>query len=126
MNTAEFDSLVAPGGLDRRAFTRTALGASFAAAALPVCAQTAIKTDRSGLVAGEVTIDVGGFKMPVYRAVQAGRTNAPVVLVVSEIFGVHEYIADVAARFAARATSPWPPSSSRARATPRATARWPS
>ena len=97
---AEFDSLVAPGGLDRRAFSRTALGVGFAAAALPVCAQTAIKTDRSGLVAGEVTIDSGGFKMPAYRAVQAGRTNAPVVLVVSEIFGVHEYIADVAARFA--------------------------
>jgi carboxymethylenebutenolidase len=96
----EFDSLVAPGGLGRRAFSRAALGVGFAAAAAPVCAQTAIKTDRSGLVAGEVTIDVGGFKMPVYRAVQAGRTNAPVVLVVSEIFGVHEYIADVAARFA--------------------------
>ena len=99
-NLAEFDSLVAPGGLDRRTFSRTALGVGFAAAALPVCAQTAIKTDRSGLVAGEVTIDSGGFKMPAYRAVQAGRTNAPVVLVVSEIFGVHEYIADVAARFA--------------------------
>ncbi|MEN9417550.1 MAG: hypothetical protein RI988_1170 [Pseudomonadota bacterium] len=100
MKLAEFDSLVAPGGLGRRAFSRAALGAGFAAAALPICAQTAIKTDRTGLVAGEVTIDVGGFKMPAYRAVQAGRTNAPVVLVVSEIFGVHEYIADVAARFA--------------------------
>ena len=100
MSLAEFDSLVAPGGLGRRAFSRAALGAGFAAAALPVCAQTAIKTDRSGLLAGEVTIDVAGFKMPVYRAVQAGRANAPVVLVVSEIFGVHEYIADVAARFA--------------------------
>jgi carboxymethylenebutenolidase len=100
MKLAEFDSLVAPGGLGRRAFSRAALGAGFAAAALPVCAQTAIKTDRTGLVAGEVTIDVAGFKMPAYRAVQAGRANAPVVLVVSEIFGVHEYIADVAARFA--------------------------
>ena len=100
MKLAEFDSLVAPGGLGRRAFSRAALGAGFAAAALPICAQTAIKTDRAGLVAGEVTIDVAGFKMPAYRAVQAGRTNAPVVLVVSEIFGVHEYIADVAARFA--------------------------
>ena len=100
MSLAEFDSLVAPGGLGRRAFSRAALGVGFAAAAAPVCAQTAIKTDRGGLLAGEVTIDVAGFKMPVYRAVQAGRANAPVVLVVSEIFGVHEYIADVAARFA--------------------------
>ena len=100
MSLAEFDSLVAPGGLGRRAFSRAALGVGFAAAAAPVCAQTAIKTDRGGLLAGEVTIDVAGFKMPVYRAVQAGRANAPVVLVVSEIFGVHEYIADVARRFA--------------------------
>lgn len=38
--------------------------------------------------------------MPAYRAVPAGKTNAPVVLVVSEIFGVHEYIADVVRRLA--------------------------
>jgi carboxymethylenebutenolidase len=49
---------------------------------------------------GEETIDVAGFKMPVYRAAPAGVRNAPVVLVISEIFGVHEYIADVANRFA--------------------------
>ncbi len=38
--------------------------------------------------------------MPAYRAAPAGKANAPVVLVVSEIFGVHEHIADVARRFA--------------------------
>ena len=47
-----------------------------------------------------MTIPVGDFKMPAYRAMPAGKTNLPVVLVVSEIFGVHEYIADVARRFA--------------------------
>ena len=67
---------------------------------LPVVAQTTVKTDSSGLTAGEVTIPVGDFKMPAYRAAPAGKTNAPVVLVVSEIFGVHEHIADVARRFA--------------------------
>jgi carboxymethylenebutenolidase len=45
-------------------------------------------------------IPVGDFRMPAYRAAPAGKANAPVVLVVSEIFGVHEYIADVARRFA--------------------------
>ena len=45
-------------------------------------------------------IPVGDFRMPAYRAAPAGRTGAPLVLVVSEIFGVHEYIADVARRFA--------------------------
>jgi carboxymethylenebutenolidase len=63
-------------------------------------AQTAIKTSSEGLTAGEVTIDVNGFKMAAYRAAPAGKTGLPVVLVLSEIFGVHEYIADTARRFA--------------------------
>ena len=84
----------------RRDFVRTAVGSGFAAAVLPVMAQTVIKTDSDGLIAGEVTIPVGDFKMPAYRAAPAGKAGAPVVLVVSEIFGVHEYIADVARRFA--------------------------
>lgn len=100
MLKSDFDALVPPGGLSRRGFGRTALGAGFAAAVLPVSAQNTIKTDATGLVVGEVVIDVGGFKMPVYRAAPAGKANAPVVLVVSEIFGVHEHIADVARRFA--------------------------
>src|SRR4051794_18186285 len=85
--------------LGRRDFVRTAVGSTFAAAVLPVTAQT-IKTDSTGLTVGEVTIPVGDFQMPAYRAMPAGRSNLPVVLVVSEIFGVHEHIADVARRFA--------------------------
>jgi carboxymethylenebutenolidase len=100
MSQADFDILVPPGGVDRRRFTRSALGVGIAAAAGPVMAQTAIKTPTTGLTVGEVTIDVAGFKLPVYRAAPAGVRNAPVVLVISEIFGVHEYIADVANRFA--------------------------
>ena len=96
----DFDTLVPSGGLSRRGFTRSAVGVGFAAAVMPVVAQTAIKTDATGLVVGEVDIPVGGFKMPAYRAAPAGKANAPVVLVISEIFGVHEHIADVARRFA--------------------------
>jgi carboxymethylenebutenolidase len=96
----EFDSLVPSRAFSRRDFVRTSVGSGFAAAVLPVTAQTVIKTDSSGLVAGEVTIPVGDFRMPAYRAAPAGRTGAPVVLVISEIFGVHEHIADVARRFA--------------------------
>lgn len=97
----DFDTLVPAGGLSRRGFTRTALGAGFAAAALPVVGQTTIKTDSQGLVVGEVDIAVGDFKMPAYRAAPEGRrAGAPVVLVISEIFGVHEHIADIARRFA--------------------------
>jgi carboxymethylenebutenolidase len=100
MPTADFDTLVPSTEPSRRDFVRATVGSGFAAAVLPVVAQTQVKTDTQGLVAGEVTIDVGGFKMPAYRAAPAGKPNAPVVLVVSEIFGVHEYIADVARRFA--------------------------
>ena len=96
----EINSLAPSRDYSRRDFVRTSVGSSFAAAVLPVSAQTVIKTDANGLTAGEVTIPVGSFKMPAYRAAPAGKTNAPVVLVVSEIFGVHEHIADVARRFA--------------------------
>ena len=84
----------------RRRAMQLALGAGYAAAALPVVAQTAVKTSAEGLTAGEVAIDVAGFQMPAYRAQPAGKTGLPVVLVLSEIFGVHEYIADTARRLA--------------------------
>lgn len=100
----DFDSLVAKTPLseplDRRDFIKTTLGAGFAAAVLPVTAQSVITTDTAGLTAGEITLTVKGQKVPVYRAQPQGKTNLPVVLVVSEIFGVHEHIADVARRFA--------------------------
>ena len=96
----DVDSLLPRRDFSRRDFVRTSVGSGFAAAVLPVVAQTTIKTDSSGLTVGEVTIPVGDFQLPAYRAAPAGKANAPVVLVVSEIFGVHEYIADVARRFA--------------------------
>jgi len=84
----------------RRLALQTALGLGYAAAAMPLIAQTAIQTSGEGLIEGEVMIDVKGFKMPAYRSAPKGKTNLPVVLVISEIFGVHEYIADVTRRFA--------------------------
>lgn len=87
-------------GATRRTALKTALGVGYAASVLPIMAQTAIKTPTDGLTVGEVTIDVKGFAMPAYRAMPAGKKNLPVVLVLSEIFGVHEHIADVANRFA--------------------------
>ena len=100
MSREDFDSLTPNRDFSRRDFVRTSVGSGFAAAVLPVMAQSVIKTDSAGLLAGEVTIAVGDFKLPAYRAAPAGKANAPVVLVISEIFGVHEYIADVARRLA--------------------------
>lgn len=87
-------------GTTRRVALKAAFGVGYAAAVLPIMAQTAIKTSSEGLVSGEVTIDVNGFKMPAYRSAPVGKTGLPVVLVVSEVFGVHEYIADVTRRLA--------------------------
>ena len=100
MSRQDFDSLTPSRDFSRRDFVRSSVGSGFAAAMLPVMAQTEVKTDTVGLIAGEVTIPVGDFKMPAYRAAPADRANAPLVLVISEIFGVHEYIADVVRRFA--------------------------
>lgn len=102
--TAEFDSLL-PGqstesGATRRTALRAALGVGYAASALPIMAQTAIKTPSDGLKADEITFEVNGFKVPAYYAAPAGKTGLPVVLVIHEVFGVHEYIADTVRRFA--------------------------
>lgn len=95
----EIDSLAPGRDFSRRGFVQATVGTGFAAAVLPVTAQT-ITTDTTGLEAGSVTIPVGDFQMPAYRAQPAGKKNLPVILVASEIFGVHEHIADVCRRLA--------------------------
>ena len=101
---SEFDALL-PGqsteaGASRRTALKAALGVGYAATALPIMAQTAINTSSDGLKTGETTFEVNGFKVPAFYAAPAGKTNLPVILVIQEIFGVHEYIADTARRFA--------------------------
>jgi carboxymethylenebutenolidase len=96
----EFESLVPAQSFDRRSFLVTSLGAGFALAMQPVMAQTVIQTDTAGLLAGEVKVPVKDGEMVAYRATPAGKNKPPVVLVVSEIFGVHEYIKDTCRRLA--------------------------
>ena len=98
--SAEFDSLLPAVPFSRRGFIVTALGAGFALSVQPVMAQTAISTDSTGLVAGEIRIPAAGGEMPAYRAQPAAGGNFPVILVVQEIFGVHEHIKDVCRRLA--------------------------
>lgn len=100
----DFDSL-RPGdstatGATRRTAIKAALGVGYAAATLPIAAQTAIRTSDEGLKAGPITYKVAGFDVPAYAAAPAGKTGLPVLLVIQEIFGVHEYIADTCRRFA--------------------------
>ena len=84
----------------RRKFVVTSLSAGFALAVQPIQAQTTITTDAEGLTAGEVKIPVKDGEIPAYRAMPAKGKNFPVVLVVQEIFGVHEHITDICRRFA--------------------------
>jgi carboxymethylenebutenolidase len=81
--------------LSRRVFVTTALATGFALATRPVAAST-ITTDSDGLTAGEVKIG----QMPAYRAMPAIGSRFPTILVVQEIFGVHEHIKDVCRRLA--------------------------
>ncbi len=83
----------------RREFVVNTLAAGFALAVQPVSAQT-ITTDAAGLVAGEIKIPVAGGELPGYRAMPDKGGPFPVVLVVQEIFGVHEHIRDICRRFA--------------------------
>ena len=86
-------------GHSRRGFVMTSLASGFAAASNPVLAQ-AISTDSAGLVAGEVGVPAADGRMPAYRAMPAGAGKFPVLLIVQEIFGVHEHIKDMCRRYA--------------------------
>jgi carboxymethylenebutenolidase len=100
-DNSEFDSLVPPAlPLNRRSFLVTALGAGFALAVQPVNAQTAIITTADGLLAGEISVPTADGSMPAYRAQPTQGSLFPVILVVSEIFGVHEHIKDICRRLA--------------------------
>jgi carboxymethylenebutenolidase len=83
----------------RRGFVMTSLAAGFALSVQPVSAQT-ISTDTKGLEAGEVKIPVTDGEIPAYRALPDNGGPFPVILVVQEIFGVHEHIKDICRRLA--------------------------
>jgi carboxymethylenebutenolidase len=87
------------GAPSRRQMMVAALGSGFALAVRPVSAQT-ISTGADGLDAGEIKIPGAGGDFPAYRAMPKGKKKLPVILVVHEIFGVHEHIKDVCRRLA--------------------------
>jgi carboxymethylenebutenolidase len=96
---ADAKSLANKVDFSRRTMLVTTLATGFAASVQPVMAQT-ITTDAAGLEAGEVKIPTADGSIPAYRAMPASGTGFPVVLVVQEIFGVHEHIKDVCRRLA--------------------------
>jgi carboxymethylenebutenolidase len=83
----------------RRGFVMTGLTAGFALAVQPVSAQT-ITTDTNGLTAGEVKIPVSDGEIPAYRAMPQTGGPFATIIVIQEIFGVHEHIKDICRRLA--------------------------
>ncbi len=86
--------------VDRREMLRASLAVGFAAAVQPISAETVIHTSSDGLEAGAVGIPTKDGELPAYRALPATAGTFPVVIVVQEIFGVHEHIRDVCRRLA--------------------------
>jgi carboxymethylenebutenolidase len=95
----ELLTMIPKTSFSRRGFVMTSLASGFALAAGPVSAQT-ITTDTNGLVAGEVKVSTADGEMPAYRAMPDKGGPFPTVLVIQEVFGVHEHIKDVVRRFA--------------------------
>ncbi len=96
----DLNSLFPEKKTNRRGFMATSLATGFALAVQPINAQEVITTDTNGIIAGEVKILTKDVEVLEYRAMPAKGKNFPVVLVVQEIFGVHEHIKDVCRRFA--------------------------
>ena len=98
------DKLWEAAELNRRDILRTGAASGFvtgfAASVQPVMAQTMVMTDATSLDQGMVSIDSGAGPVAAYRAVPSGGKNLPLVIVIQEIFGLHEHIKDVCRRFA--------------------------
>lgn len=94
------ESLLPATQSNRRGFLAAATTLGFAIAAGPVNAQSVIRTSTDGLDAGDLTVQVGAEKMPAYMAAPAKAGKYPVVVVVPEIFGMHEYQKDMCRRLA--------------------------
>jgi carboxymethylenebutenolidase len=93
-------SWIRSSGVDRRAaIAGTVAAAGYALAVQPVAAAT-ITTDAEGLDAGMISFPAADRAIPAYRARPAGKTGLPVIIVVHEIFGVHEWVKDIVRRFA--------------------------
>lgn len=84
----------------RRTFIGKIVVGSFALAVQPVQAQSVIKTNDNGLTTGQAKIPAGDIELPVYFARPAKTKNAPIILVIQEIFGVHEWVQDICRRLA--------------------------
>ena len=89
-------------GLTRRDMLKVGGAVTFAGYAVGVekALAQAVKTDTVCITAGDVEVQIGSYNMPVYEARPAAGGPAPIVVCVSEVWGVHEWVRDVTRRFA--------------------------
>jgi carboxymethylenebutenolidase len=113
---SSFDSLYPKVPFSRRGFLVSGVAGGFALTAGPLMAQQAIQTSTDGLIVEDVKIPVTGGAMPAYVARPKKAGKYPVVIVIPEIWGTHEYIRDTTRRSRKRVTSPSRPSRTFARA----------
>jgi carboxymethylenebutenolidase len=90
-----FNSLVPETQVDRRSFVAACIAAGFAVSAAPVLAQ-AIRTPMDGLEGGDAKVG----DIPIYYSVKKGSGKRAVILVIPEVFGMHEYQKDMCRRLA--------------------------
>ena len=95
LHNPDLNSLLPDVQVDRRGFVAACLAAGFAVSAEPVLAQ-AIKTPMDGLDGGDTKIG----EIPAYYAAPKSGGKRPVVLVIAEIWGLHEHVKDVVRRVA--------------------------
>jgi carboxymethylenebutenolidase len=95
----ELLTMVPRTSFSRRGFVVTSLATGFALSVQPVSAET-ITTDTTGLVAGEVKVPTADGEMAAYRAMPDKGGPFPTVLVIQEVFGVHEWVKDICRRLA--------------------------
>jgi carboxymethylenebutenolidase len=96
----EWEGMLPRMSWSRRGFVMTSLASGFALSVQPVSAQTVITTDTNGLTAGEVKVPAKDGEIPAYQALPNKGGPFPTVLVVHEIWGVHEHIKDLCRRLA--------------------------
>lgn len=101
VDDSDFDSPVPGLPLSRQVFVTDALAAGYALAVRPKSGQSVIQTAGDGLVAGDIHIrSIDRVAVRAYWVQPAGKGPFPTVLVVQEVFGVHEYIRDTCRRLA--------------------------
>ena len=98
----QLESLLPPTALNRRGFLAGGAGAGFALAAGPLAAQSVIRTPADGLYTADMKVPTGQGDMPAYLACPVNGARHATVLVVPEIFGMHEYQKDICRRLALR------------------------